>query len=243
MVFTDELFQHIFDVILTGNRPVRAVVGRSQPDIPATDAKLILAAGDFLEEVGGGLTVNLFGDGELRPLLALDIEQRGEVLDAGFVRLDNPIREPALALRLHEQPAIPLEPHQELCDGICGCFGLFCQQKRLLLGLRVVLGDAEKLCHVVAEFVITGRQDVQRQNQPLADLSTQLDSANSELAVTQELKFGALRHNRIYLNVDDMLADLELSLLDHALPPIDLGDLNAVCALDRTGGCDRSDSG
>ena len=188
------------------------------------------------------MTVNLFGDGELRPLFALNVEQCSEILDTGFVRLDNPIREPALALRLHEQLAIPLEPHQELCDGVCGCFRLLCQQKRLLLSLRVVLGDAEKLCYVVAELVIPSRQDVQRQNQPLADLSAKFDGADSELTVTQELKFGALRHNRIYLNVDDVLADLELALLDHALPPIDLGNLDAVCALDRTGRSDCSDS-
>ena len=188
------------------------------------------------------MTVNLFGDGELRPLFALNVEQCSEILDTGFVRLDNPIREPALALRLHEQPAIPLEPHQELCDGVCGCFRLLCQQKRLLLSLRVVLGDAEKLCYVVAELVVTGWQDVQRQNQPLTDLPTQLDCANSELTVTQELKLRTLRHNRIHFDVDNMLADLELALLDHALPPIDLGNLDAVCALDRTGRSDCSDS-
>lgn len=118
LVFTDELFEHVFDVILAGNRPVRAVVGRAQPDIPAADAKFILAAGDFLEKVGSRLAVNLLSDGEQRALLSFDVEQGGEILDAGLVRFDNPVREPAFALRLHEQLAIPLEPHQELYNGV-----------------------------------------------------------------------------------------------------------------------------
>ena len=98
----DDALEDILNIILLGNRPIRTVVRLAKPNVAAAHTELELAFRQAMQEVCSRLTVHLLRDRELRPLIPLRFKEHREILNSGFVRLNNPVWETALALWLCE---------------------------------------------------------------------------------------------------------------------------------------------